>query len=428
MYPVEAPWCRPQRPCSPLLSFRRRGLLQGFLACASGRAQMALWEVIGGADKGGILVRIGQELITDTEKERLSTGAVIEELQLIGERLHYTLKEGLGPEEGWVSVRVNGRDLVQPLAEPEDEEAGAPGEAGPVEVDEGLRWHFQQSAAAKRKEGHFSYYLMKYKPLGYPLASPKLRVLCFHCELSSEAIFTGAGGPFMGWAKESQVVEVCAFDYPGRNRLLKAPKHTSTESLAPELLAVFLEQLADGVPYIVWGHSVGAWVAFEFLMLARRIGLPMPKASFFMAFPAPHLPAAKRPWRKSKRLGEEALKEELLNWDKGHFLGPGQVVFDMPSWKDTWEPLMRAEFQLFDEYKFRHNGAPKFDFPIHSWHFDLEHYVKPEMVERWEDWTSSAFSFEVLHGMGHLTCFYRPELKKQYFQKVTDIIKGYVNL
>lgn len=37
-------------------------------------------------------------------------------------------------------------------------------------------------------------------------------------------------------------------------------------------------------------------------------------------------------------------------------------------------PLMRADFCLFDEYKFKHAGAPKFDFPIHSWHFELEHY------------------------------------------------------
>ena len=31
-------------------------------------------------------------------------------------------------------------------------------------------------------------------------------------------------------------VEVMAFDYPGRDKLLKATKHTTTETLAPELL------------------------------------------------------------------------------------------------------------------------------------------------------------------------------------------------
>ena len=35
-----------------------------------------------------------------------------------------------------------------------------------------------------------------------------------------------------------------AFDYPGRDKLLKATKHTSTETLAPELLAWVLDGLS----------------------------------------------------------------------------------------------------------------------------------------------------------------------------------------
>merc|ERR1719240_2208151 len=72
----------------------------------------------------------------------------------------------------------------------------------------------------------------------------------------------------------------------------------------------------DGVPYIVWGHSVGTWVGFEFLMLARKIGLPMPKAAFFMTFPAPHMPESKRPWQQSAKLTSDQMKEEVMAWDK----------------------------------------------------------------------------------------------------------------
>eukprot|EP00913_Durusdinium_trenchii_P011836 g11118.t1 len=64
-----------------------------------------LWEVVGGADTGGILVRSGQELTSSKHSERLSTGALVEELCLAGERLHYKRHSGKGPEQGWVSVR-----------------------------------------------------------------------------------------------------------------------------------------------------------------------------------------------------------------------------------------------------------------------------------------------------------------------------------
>jgi medium-chain acyl-[acyl-carrier-protein] hydrolase len=268
---------------------------------------------------------------------------------------------------------------------------------------------------------------MKYKVLGYPLPAPKLRVLCFHCAGSAESIYTGPSD-FIKWAKETKAVEVCAFDYPGRDKLLKAPKHTSIATLAPELLAVFYEKLTDGVPYVVWGHSVGTWVCYEFLQAARMMGLPMPVAAFLMAFPAPHMPEDKRTWHRNKELSEAQFKEELRNWDKGHFEGPGKVVYDEPGWKETWQPLMRADFTLFDEYKFAHEGKPKFEFPIHAWHFEGEHYNKADQIELWKDCTSGAFDFEVMKGMGHLTCVYKPDMKKAYFAKVLEHIKKYSGL
>jgi len=388
-----------------------------------------MWEIVGGADKGGILVREGQALGSPATKDRLSTGATIEQIELVGERLHYKLVEGTGtgPAEGWVSLTVAGKDLVVPK-EPEGAEAAGPGEPGPVEVDEALKAKIE--ADSKTLQDKFLLYCMKYKVLGCPLPDPKLRILCFHNAGGAESNYTTPNMPLAQWAKESKQVEVMAFDFPGRDKLNKEPFHTSIETLAPELLAVAYEKLVDGVPYIVWAHSVGTWVAFEFLVLCRKAGLPMPVAGFFNAFPAPHMPTKMRPWHKSQKLNDAAMREELLNWDRGH-LGPdgaGKVVFDMPGWKDTWGPMMRADFQLFDEYSFKHSGAPKFEFPIHSWHMEKEHYNKPEMIEMWKDWTSAEFDFEIMKDMGHLTCFYKPDLKKAYFNKVIDLIKKHSGL
>lgn len=71
--------------------------------------------MVGGADKGGILVRTGQDLKSPQTRERLSTGAVVEELGLFGERLHYRRISGTGPREGWVSLKVSGKDLLVSL-------------------------------------------------------------------------------------------------------------------------------------------------------------------------------------------------------------------------------------------------------------------------------------------------------------------------
>eukprot|EP00439_Symbiodinium_sp_Y106_P023434 s1260_g2.t2 len=72
----------------------------------------SMWEVVGGADKGGIVVRKSRDTASEQEPQRLATGALIEQRQLVGERLHYVLHRGEGPIEGWVSIRLKTKDLV----------------------------------------------------------------------------------------------------------------------------------------------------------------------------------------------------------------------------------------------------------------------------------------------------------------------------
>eukprot|EP00933_Yihiella_yeosuensis_P071934 TRINITY_DN80188_c0_g1_i1.p1 TRINITY_DN80188_c0_g1~~TRINITY_DN80188_c0_g1_i1.p1 ORF type:complete len:166 (+),score=38.24 TRINITY_DN80188_c0_g1_i1:69-500(+) len=75
-----------------------------------------VWKVVGGADKGGIVVRRGPGPSAQQEEERLASGTVVEQLEISGDRLHYKLLEGNGPEEGWVLLRLkSGADLLVPV-------------------------------------------------------------------------------------------------------------------------------------------------------------------------------------------------------------------------------------------------------------------------------------------------------------------------
>ncbi|CAJ1391964.1 unnamed protein product [Effrenium voratum] len=90
-----------------------------------------LWEVVGGVDKGGILVRSGQLLSSPEETSRLSTGALIRQEELVGERLRYTRLSGSGPLTGWVSLKVKDKPMVAktdrtPPAEPAPAAPAAP--------------------------------------------------------------------------------------------------------------------------------------------------------------------------------------------------------------------------------------------------------------------------------------------------------------
>ncbi|CAE7291750.1 unnamed protein product [Symbiodinium sp. KB8] len=66
------------------------------------------------ADKGGILVRDGESTSSTQLPDRLSTGAIVEQLALKGQRLQYELKKGTGPQQGWISISLSGKDLAVP--------------------------------------------------------------------------------------------------------------------------------------------------------------------------------------------------------------------------------------------------------------------------------------------------------------------------
>jgi len=95
-----------------------------------------LWEVVGGADKGGIVVREARETASLALPERLATGAIIEEVLIAGERLHYKKVSGSGPERGWVTMRLAHKDLVIPTKSPAPSTQGtqSPGAVPVVEA------------------------------------------------------------------------------------------------------------------------------------------------------------------------------------------------------------------------------------------------------------------------------------------------------
>ena len=73
----------------------------------------------------------------------------------------------------------------------------------------------------------------------------------------------------------------------------------------------------------VIAHSVGTWVAYEFMQAARATGLPLPRHAFLSAMAAPDLPLAQRPWRRQAKLDEAEfqvtpfLADKYVIWELG---------------------------------------------------------------------------------------------------------------
>lgn len=74
-----------------------------------------VWRVVGGGEKGGIVVRQGEDTTSAECAQRLTTGAIIEELEFEDGRLKFAKIVGAGPDIGWVSIAFKGKPLVEPL-------------------------------------------------------------------------------------------------------------------------------------------------------------------------------------------------------------------------------------------------------------------------------------------------------------------------
>lgn len=55
-------------------------------------------------------------------KQRLERGALLRQLELVGDRLSFQRLTGAGPEKGWVSVKLKEKVLVEaaPVLEPKE--------------------------------------------------------------------------------------------------------------------------------------------------------------------------------------------------------------------------------------------------------------------------------------------------------------------
>lgn len=81
-----------------------------------------LWRVVGGGHTGGIVVKMDRDLRSNEAMYRLKNGATVEQIELIGDRLHYKRIRGDGPDFGWVSVHYKGQELLRKFGTPKEPE------------------------------------------------------------------------------------------------------------------------------------------------------------------------------------------------------------------------------------------------------------------------------------------------------------------
>jgi medium-chain acyl-[acyl-carrier-protein] hydrolase len=199
------------------------------------------------------------------------------------------------------------------------------------------------------------------------------------------------GGPtiFHQWsAGLPAAVEVAAVRLPGRATRLREPMPATMPALIDALVEALAPELAGA--YGLFGHSLGASVAFELARAIDRRGLPAPKQLWASGARAPHVPARRPP---IYQLPDAEFIEELRRYE-----GTPAALFKSQELLELVLPTVRADFALHDTYTYA--PAAPLAVPLTVYGGATDPYVLPDDVAAWSQHTTAAFAVHTFRG-GH---------------------------
>lgn len=203
--------------------------------------------------------------------------------------------------------------------------------------------------------------------------------------------FPHAGGAASVWRPLSAALrgraDVVAVQYPGRQDRLAEPPAAGVVELAEGVVRAWPSDLRG--PFVLFGHSMGAVVAFEVARRLRADGRGGPAALVVSGSPAPGL---------VRRGGVHALDDAGFTAALRELGGVPEAVLAEPELLPLVLPPVRADFRAIETYACR-PGAP-LDVPVTALAADADPRARVAEVEAWRGCTRAAFSLQVVPG-GH---------------------------
>lgn len=210
-------------------------------------------------------------------------------------------------------------------------------------------------------------------------AAPRLRLVCLP--------HGGAGASFFApWgAHVAGDVELLAVSYPGREERWGEPFPRDLEEVVARVVAA-LRTLPD-LPFVVFGHSLGAVVAHETTKRLHTLGRPLPVGLVVSGRQAPQDERG----GDVHRSGDEGMLAELRRLG-----GVGAVVLDDPGMRAVVAECVREDYRLVETY--RGWSTTPLPVPISAFVGDQDPDLTPDDVARWSALTTTEFRLEVFHG------------------------------
>lgn len=213
--------------------------------------------------------------------------------------------------------------------------------------------------------------------------------------------FPHAGGSASFYFPLSQAlapaIDVHVIQYPGRQDRNREPLVDNVPELADRVFED-LRQLADeGRPLTLFGHSMGATVAFETARRLTAAGYPAP-ARFFAS--ARRAPSRTRHEQVHKR-DDDGIVAQLrrLSGTDSRVLGNEEIM-------RLAMPAIRNDYKAVETY--RADAGVRIDSPVTVLVGDADPTTTLDEAEAWRDHTTRDVEIQIFPGGGHFYLADRP--------------------
>jgi medium-chain acyl-[acyl-carrier-protein] hydrolase len=213
-----------------------------------------------------------------------------------------------------------------------------------------------------------------------PRPEATVRLFCFP--------YAGGGAAaFARWPDElPPTIEVCVAQFPGRENRMMEPPCTNLLALV-EALAQSIQPFLDR-PYVFYGHSLGALVAFELARHLRPAGT-MPEYLFVAARRSPQLADPEPPLH---RLSDPELVTQL---NQRYRAIPAEVLRE-PELLELFLPLLRADLTMLETY--RYGAQDPLRCPIAVFGGQEDRQPDSAQLAAWQEHTVADFRLQIFSG------------------------------
>jgi surfactin synthase thioesterase subunit len=203
-----------------------------------------------------------------------------------------------------------------------------------------------------------------------------------------------AGGGASGYrhwqAAAGRDVAVHPVQLPGREGRLREPVLTDAAEVADRLAAPLLARA--GARYALFGHSMGAILAFELAHRLTELGRP-PAHLVVSAHVPPHLLHLREPFPAPEGMTEPYLRDYLART-----AGASAELLDLPELMELVLPVLRADLTLCAGYRPR--PRPALTVPVTAFGGDADPVARPGAMACWAVHTTAGFVTRTFPG-GH---------------------------